>query len=399
MFLNTMQNSIKLLLLLILLTISFCKQKQTIEGHIKGLGNDTLIVEYMTIPKHYKSGEKYRFTRDTIVAKNDKFNYDNISNETKTVKIYSINRHKKLSGTIFIPESMEIFMQVLPDDKIKIDGTIHKYHIDYTVKGSTISNEDLLVRKKKLKTMVEQAKNYLRRDTLRFNNGDAQKIEKISLKIKENRKLYKKIDFEYINNNWDKHYTAYLLWTRSKIYDNYKKISNEVRNGVYKPIIDYEIARKKRITDRKKKVLLNLITEGKKAPDFTLQNINNTSLTLSSAIQAKEYTVLDFWGSWCLPCIKGFPDMKKYYNKYSTRIAFISIACSDTDKKWRQAVKEHKLIWPQLINNSNEGFDVSEKYVVTTYPTKIIINKQQEIVAVFKGESEYFYKKLDELMQ
>ncbi len=48
--------------------------------------------------------------------------------------------------------------------------------------------------------------------------------------------------------------------------------------------------------------------QGPEAPDFTLNDINGKPLTLSS-LRGK-YVVLDFWGSWCIWCIKGMPKMK-----------------------------------------------------------------------------------------
>ena len=46
------------------------------------------------------------------------------------------------------------------------------------------------------------------------------------------------------------------------------------------------------------------------APDFTLNDINGQPPKLSS-LRGK-YVILDFWGSWCVWCIKGFPKMKEY---------------------------------------------------------------------------------------
>lgn len=77
------------------------------------------------------------------------------------------------------------------------------------------------------------------------------------------------------------------------------------------------------------------IKAGAKAPDFTAQKVDGTSLTLSS-LQGK-YVVLDFWGSWCKWCIKGFPDMKEAYAAYKDKAEFVGIACRDTEEKWKAA--------------------------------------------------------------
>ncbi|WP_170854749.1 TlpA family protein disulfide reductase [Cellulophaga fucicola] len=171
-----------------------------------------------------------------------------------------------------------------------------------------------------------------------------------------------------------------------------------MRNGVNKPIIDFEIERKKLNAELKKRNKEGVIKVGVKAPNFTLKDIENNDFTLHSA--KYEYMILDFWGSWCLPCIKEFPKMKEYYKKYGTRLEFIGIACKDREDRWKQSVKKHDVNWTQLFNNpKDKNSDISFLYPITMYPTKIIINKEKKIVGVFEGESEAFYKKLDDLMK
>jgi thiol-disulfide isomerase/thioredoxin len=173
------------------------------------------------------------------------------------------------------------------------------------------------------------------------------------------------------------------------------ELSTEVRNGVYKPFIDHAIAlvEKTKLRERKNKE----IQVGSIAPYFSLKTLENTPYDLSMILT--DYIVLDFWGSWCLPCIEGFPEMKNYYKKYRRKVEFIGIACKDKEVKWREAVKKHNLPWTQLINNSDQALDVSLKYAVGGYPTKVIIDKNKTIVGIFEGESDDFYNKLDELMK
>ena len=88
------------------------------------------------------------------------------------------------------------------------------------------------------------------------------------------------------------------------------------------------------------------IKEGLPAPDFTLNDLNGQPLSLSS-LRGK-YVVLDFWGSWCGWCIKGIPDMKKYYEKYKGKLEILGIDCRDTEEKWKAAVEKHELPWLPL---------------------------------------------------
>ena len=69
------------------------------------------------------------------------------------------------------------------------------------------------------------------------------------------------------------------------------------------------------------------------APDFTLNDINGKPLALSS-LRGK-YVILDFWGSWCVWCIRGIPNMKEYYNKYKGKFEILGIDCNDSEQEWK----------------------------------------------------------------
>jgi thiol-disulfide isomerase/thioredoxin len=161
----------------------------------------------------------------------------------------------------------------------------------------------------------------------------------------------------------------------------------------YAPVINYvkmQIERKK-----KHEAALKKVAEGKLAPDFTLKSIDGSDLSLSS-LRGK-YLILDFWGSWCIRCIKGFPELKKYYEKYSDRLEILGVDCSDTEEKWKAAVEKHELRWKHVFNPKDS--DLTEKYAISGFPTKIVIDPEGKIVKTVVGEDPDFYKFLDELFK
>ena len=137
------------------------------------------------------------------------------------------------------------------------------------------------------------------------------------------------------------------------------------------------------------------VSEGKPAPDFTLKDLQGKDLTLSS-LRGK-YVVLDFWGSWCGWCIKGIPEMKKYYEKYKGKMEILGIDCRDTEEKWKEAVEKHELPWLHVRNDGNP--DVSTLYAIEGYPTKIVIDPEGKIAKIVVGEDPAFYEYLDELFK
>lgn len=134
--------------------------------------------------------------------------------------------------------------------------------------------------------------------------------------------------------------------------------------------------------------------KGAPAKDFTLNDLEGKPLSLSS-LRGK-YVVLDFWGSWCGWCIKGIPDMKKYYEKYAGKFEILGIDCNDSDEAWRKAVKQYELPWLHVYNPREST--VLADYAIQGFPTKIVIDPEGRVAKIIVGEDPAFYTYLDEIL-
>lgn len=132
------------------------------------------------------------------------------------------------------------------------------------------------------------------------------------------------------------------------------------------------------------------------AIDFTLNDINGKPFKLSS-LQGK-YVIVDFWGSWCINCIKGFPKMKEYYAGHKDKLEIVSVDCNDTDARWKAAVKKHDLPWLNVYNPKGEQ-DITKKLGVVAFPTKILVGTDGKVVKTFVGETDDIYAELDALLK
>ena len=130
------------------------------------------------------------------------------------------------------------------------------------------------------------------------------------------------------------------------------------------------------------------------APDFTLNDLSGKPLTLSS-LRGK-YVILDFWGSWCGWCIKGFPRMKEYYQKYAGKFEILGIDCNDPEERWKAAVEKYELPWLHVYTPRSE-IKVLQQYEIQGFPTKIIVDPDGKIVKIIEGEDPAFYTVLDQL--
>ena len=123
------------------------------------------------------------------------------------------------------------------------------------------------------------------------------------------------------------------------------------------------------------------------------QDMNGNKIDLK-ATHAK-YVLLDFWGSWCKPCRLSHPHLKELYAEYKDKgFEIIGIAqeiVKDTAqqyKNWEKAVKEDGLTWRQVLNNKNgKQFDAVTEFAIASFPTKILLDSDGNIVATFIGNS------------
>ena len=130
--------------------------------------------------------------------------------------------------------------------------------------------------------------------------------------------------------------------------------------------------------------------------EIVLPDLQGNQLKLSS-LRGK-YVVLDFWGSWCIWCIRGIPHMKEAYAKYKDKMEILGVDCRDTEAKWKAAVDEHQLPWLQVRCPDDQLSALADKFQIEGFPTKIVIDPEGKPVKTIVGEDPAFYTFLDELL-
>ena len=132
------------------------------------------------------------------------------------------------------------------------------------------------------------------------------------------------------------------------------------------------------------------------APNFELPDLQGNPRKLSS-LRGK-YVIIDFWGSWCVWCIRGFPAMKEVYAKYKDDLEILGVDCQDSERKWRAAVEQYELPWLQVRCPDAMMSDLAQMYGIEGFPTKAVVSPEGKLLKVVVGEDPEFYTYLDELL-
>ena len=351
-----------------------------VKANLKSIG-DTLIAM------------KSRTEMDTILVKKGKFTYKTVLKTPTEMTFASPGAFRGTDRTVFrvfaMPgESAELVGDIKDRFDINGKGFYQQYHqVDLFTE-----NADKAIKQygDSLTNLIEKGGN---RDAIvKEYQENMPKLE-----AERNQKI-----FDFIAQHANEDASATLVSQFEKLEDMEKAVgllSDNVKNGrmkaYYQPIIDQVKAQMKAEEEAAKKQAVGI-----DAPDFTLKDINGKDFTLSS-LRGK-YVILDFWGSWCGWCIKGMPEMKKYYEKYKGKFEIVGVDCNDTEQKWKDAVKKHELPWLHVYNpraNTQEEManNVCGKYGIQGFPTKIVLSPEGKIVKTIVGEDPAFYTLLDEL--
>jgi thiol-disulfide isomerase/thioredoxin len=117
----------------------------------------------------------------------------------------------------------------------------------------------------------------------------------------------------------------------------------------------------------------------KPAPAFITKTYNGDTLNLDS-LKGK-IVVLDFWATWCEPCVAEMPSLKRFYNKYKNKnVALVSISLDDTEKPWRRYIKKNKLNWIHAIAPNGWTGSIPTLYGIEFIPTMIVIDEKGIVI-------------------
>ncbi len=118
------------------------------------------------------------------------------------------------------------------------------------------------------------------------------------------------------------------------------------------------------------------------APVLDKKNKFESTAKLSDYIGKNKVVLLDFWASWCAPCMNEVPNLKAAYNKFKSKgFEIVSVSVDDETADWIKAVKDNGMNWVQLWNGVDDlENSAAFKYSISAIPSTFLIDADGTII-------------------
>ncbi len=160
-----------------------------------------------------------------------------------------------------------------------------------------------------------------------------------------------------------------------------------------------QVQAKERQREQKKKqakARKKLLKKGKDAPDISLKTPKGNVKSLSSL--EGQVVLIDFWASWCKPCLKTIPKLKKLYKKYNDQgFEIYGVSLDKKKKDWVKAIEKYDMNWVHVSDLKYFNSAAAQKYNIRAIPFTVLVDKNGKIIASgLRGQE--LVKKIEEVM-
>ena len=119
------------------------------------------------------------------------------------------------------------------------------------------------------------------------------------------------------------------------------------------------------------------LVPGQKVPEFVLANYDGDDKSLYDLLADKDMILIDFWASWCGPCIADFPELKKLHAAYTDEdFEIVGVSIDSTEEAWKEGVDEHELPWINLGELKGWEGPIATIYGVNAIPKGFLVDSQ-----------------------
>lgn len=328
------------------------KEGYTIDGKVKGGkdGDTVLLVEsdgWGIIP------------HDTAIVKNGKFVFKGQQDEPVFRFVMCKRAGEFIGSTYFILENAKIKIEIDPDQRKAVTGSV----------SNLLWNEYVEDREKKsadFNMYWDLANDSSKNDTERRTAEETL----TQLRIKRMND-----DIDFIQKNI-KTGVAHLILEGmyssipiSKLEEISLNMERNNLNSKFAQVIKQYVHAQK-------------MTEvGNTYKDLSLSDQSGVAVRLSDVVSQQKLTLIDFWASWCIPCLQEVPHLIATYKKYKSKgFEIIGISLDNNEGAWKKSIHQHEMNWIHVSDLKGWQSDAAKEYGVRSIPFTLLVDQNGKIV-------------------
>jgi len=171
----------------------------------------------------------------------------------------------------------------------------------------------------------------------------------------------------------------------SQVFENEEK-GDQLLEQLQKDFPDSKQAEMVQKQAEAKKIQKSLV-EGTKFPDFDEKDVEGKPLSI--AAYKGKVVLVDFWATWCGPCVAELPNVMKAYEKHHSKgFEIIGISLDSDKAKLDKFTKDKKMTWQQFFDGQGWSNKLSSKYGVNSIPATYLLDGEGKIIAKnLRGEA------------
>lgn len=138
---------------------------------------------------------------------------------------------------------------------------------------------------------------------------------------------------------------------------------------------------------------------GSQYTDIVMQTPEGKTIKVSDYVSKNKYTLIDFWASWCGPCLREMPNVVKAYTNYHDKgLEIVGVSLDNKKDAWVNAIKKQNMPWPHMSDLKGWECAGAAAYNVKAIPANVLISQDGKIIAKDLRE-EALQEKLAELLK
>jgi peroxiredoxin len=168
-----------------------------------------------------------------------------------------------------------------------------------------------------------------------------------------------------------------VLDNPQKAIELFEQLKRDFPDTKYGKNVDQTIENIKKQEEGKK--VNGALAKGAKFPDFDEKDVAGKHLSVAD--YKGKIVLVDFWATWCGPCVHELPNVVKTYEKHHEKgFDIIGVSLDQDEDRLKNFTKENKMTWPQFFDGKQWGNKLAVKYGVQSIPATFLLDREGKVI-------------------